>query len=289
LVKKKVRSFSLERKRDLVDMTDTELSISCQCELLSLCRSTLYYRSEISQESLSFDLDLMKQIDRMYLERPFYGSRRLTAWLKSEGNKVNRKRICRLMNSMGIETIYPRKKLSSRNPGHKIFPYLLRDLRICRINQVWSTDITYIPMRKGFVYLVAIIDWFSRYVLSWELSQTLEKDFCISALGKALGLCRPEIFNSDQGSQFTSPAFTQILLDKGIAVSMDGRGRVFDNIFIERLWRSLKHEEVYLKAYNDVREATVELGRYFDFYNNERHHQSLGYKMPAEIYFQKEV
>jgi putative transposase len=233
----------------------------------------------------------MRLIDLKYLKSPFYGSRKMTAWLKQSGYGVNRKRIIRLMNVMGIHCIYPGKKRNTThtNPDHQVFPYLLKDLSIRGANHVWCTDITYIPMAKGFIYLVAIMDWYSRYVISWEVSTTLEKEFCIRALQRALSMSQPLIFNSDQGSQFTSPCFYQLLLDRQIAVSMDGRGRAFDNIFIERLWRSVKYEEVYLKGYDNVSEAVSGLGRYFNFYNNERHHQALGYKKPAEIYFQKEV
>jgi putative transposase len=213
----------------------------------------------------------------------------MTASLKADGVEVNRKRIQRLMRHMGIHAIYPRKKLSIVNREHRIFPYLLRNVAIDRVNHVWSSDITYIPMRRGFLYLAAVIDWYSRYVLSWELSLTLEKHFCINALEKSLALGHPEIFNTDQGSQFTSNDFTGILQDKGIQISMDGRGRVFDNIFVERLWRSLKQEEVYLKDYESVRDAEYELSRYFEFYNHERHHQSIGYKRPAEVYFEREA
>jgi len=278
-------------------MGHKEISISRQCDLLNLCRSSLYYSAQGGgghgefrgwRES-SLNLELMKLIDRKYLEHPFYGSRKMTAWLKELDYRVNRKRVSRLMNVMGIHAIYPRKKLSCAHPDHRVFPYLLKDLSIRQVNHVWSADITYIPMRKGFIYLVAIMDWYSRYVISWEVSTTLEKEFCVSALDRALGIAQPQIFNTDQGPQFTSPSFYQILLDKEIAVSMDGRGRAFDNIFIERLWRTVKYEEVYLKGYDDVPEAVTQLGRYFDFYNNERHHQALGYKKPVEIYFQKEV
>jgi putative transposase len=230
----------------------------------------------------------MRQIDQLYLQSPFYGSRRLTANLKREGYVVNRKRVQRLMRQMGIQAIYPRKKLSVKHPDHRIFPYLLRGVKIERVNHVWSSDITYIPMRRGFLYLVAIMDWFSRYVLSWMLSQTLEKHFCVQALEKALSVGEPEIFNSDQGSQFTSPSFTGILQSRGISISMDGRGRVFDNIFIERLWRTVKQEEVYLKDYQSMVEAEEELTRYFEFYNTDRLHQSLGYRSPLEIFRQEE-
>lgn len=268
----------------MIDTDHKDISISRQCELLALCRSSYYYRSK--QTESSYNLELMRLLDRKYLQCPFYGSRRMSAWLHTEGHIVNRKRVARLMRMMGMRVIYPRKRLSTADKEHRVFPYLLRGLRIDHVNHVWSTDITYIPMRRGFIYLVAIIDWYSRYVLSWEVSLNLEKDFCISALEKALLVSEPEIFNSDQGSQFTSLAFVAVLLDRGISVSMDGQGRVFDNIFIERLWRTVKHEEVYLKDYVDVKDAVRQLGDYFHFYNNERLHQSLGYKTPAEVYFQ---
>ena len=271
----------------MIDKNNKEISISRQCEMLGLCRSSYYYRSR--QVESPYNIELMRLIDRQYLQCPFYGSRRMRVFLQTEGYRVNRKRVSRLMRLMGLETIYPRKKLSSVNKEHRVFPYLLRGLRIERVNHVWSADITYIPMRKGFIYLAAIMDWYSRYVLSWEVSLSLEKDFCVSALEKALLISKPEIFNSDQGSQFTSLAFVNTLLDRAIAVSMDGRGRVFDNIFVERLWRSVKYEEVYLKDYGDVKDAVRQLGDYFRFYNNRRPHQSLGYKTPAEVYFQKEV
>ena len=294
MVKKKIRDLDVTVKRSLVDMRHKDISISHQCDLLSLCRSSLYCSASPREGEGGFEsalnLELMRLIDEKYLQCPFYGSRKITAWLKESGYYVNRKRISRLMDIMDIHAIYPRKKRSTNtHPDHRIFHYLLKDLSIHQANHVWSTDITYIPMRKGFIYLVAIMDWYSRYVVSWEVSTTLEKDFCISALERSLGIAQPQIFNSDQGSQFTSPSFYQIILDKGIAVSMDGRGRAFDNIFIERLWRTVKYEEVYLKGYDDVPEAVRELGKYFDFYNNERHHQALGYKKPVEIYFQKEV
>ncbi len=226
----------------------------------------------------------MRRIDEQYTRAPFYGSRRMTAWLRAQGYKVNRKRVTRLMQLMGIEAVYPKPNLSRPAEGHKIYPYLLRDVEIERVNQVWSTDITYIRMAHGFLYLVAIMDWFSRFVLSWELSLSMELDFCVGALKRALRRGRPEIFNSDQGPQFTSDQFTGELKGRDIAVSMDGRGRCLDNIFIERLWRSLKYEEVYLKDYQLVAEAREGIGRYFRFYNDERLHASLEYRTPASIY-----
>ena len=226
----------------------------------------------------------MKLIDRQYLATPFYGARKIAAWLKSQGYRVNRKRIRRLMRIMGLKAIYRHPKTSKSAPGHKIYPYLLGDLRITRPNQVWAADITYIPMAHGFLYLVAIIDWYSRYVLSWRLSNTLDADFCIEALEEALTKGKPDIFNTDQGAQFTSEAFTGLLQQHGVRISMDGKGSYNDNLFIERLWRSVKYEEVYLKAYQDGREARIGLGNYFRFYNTERPHQALGYRTPAEVY-----
>ena len=228
----------------------------------------------------------MKLIDEQYIETPFYGIDKMTEWLRRQGCQVNHKRVRRLMRRMGLEAVYPRPKrgLSIPDKEHKIYPYLLKDVRITRPDQVWSTDITYIRMYRGWLYLVAVMDWFSRYVLSWELSVTLESEFCVSALQQALSLGRPEIFNTDQGSQFTCIDFTKVLLDAGIQISMDGRGRVFDNIFSERLWRTVKVEEVYLRDYQTVAEAKYSLGRYFELYNNRRLHQALGYSTPAEVY-----
>jgi putative transposase len=249
--------------------------------LLGLNRSGLYYRpAGESQENLM----LMRLIDQEYTRRPFYGSRRMTAWLLEQGHGVNRKRVARLMEVMGIEAVYPKPKLSQPGERHKIYPYLLEGLEVTRVNQVWSTDITYIRMAGGFVYLVAVMDWYSRFVLSWALSLTMELDFCLEALRRALRRGRPEIFNSDQGSQFTSEKFTGELQARGIAVSMDGRGRCLDNIFIERLWRSLKYEEVYLRDYVLVPEARTGISNWFRFYNHERPHQSLGYRTPARLY-----
>jgi putative transposase len=251
---------------------------------LGVNRSGLYYESAGESEE---NLRYMRLIDEQYTKTPFYGSRKMTKWLVNEGYPVNRKRISRLMEEMGIEAVYPKPKLSQPGEGHKIYPYLLRGTTVERVNQVWSTDITYIRMAQGFVYLVAVMDWFSRYVLSWSVSLTMEIDFCMEALRSALRRGRPEIFNSDQGSQFTSEKFTAELVAKEIAISMDGRGRCMDNIFIERLWRSLKYEEVYLKDYESVTEARTGIERYFRFYNQERIHQSLDYRTPAAIYLAK--
>ena len=227
----------------------------------------------------------MRLIDEQYTKTPFYGIRRITTALRRLGYLVNHKRIARLMRLMGLEAIYPKPRLSKACKEHRKYPYLLRGLSIVRHNQVWSTDITYIRLHSGFVYLAAIIDWFSRYVVSWALSNTLDTYFCVDMLKHALKINRPEIFNSDQGTQFTSSDFTGILEANGIRISMDGRGRVYDNIFVERLWRTVKYEEVYLKEYNSMREAKNCLFRYFDFYNNERPHQSLENRTPSEIYY----
>jgi putative transposase len=249
--------------------------------LLDISRSGLYYQPVgISEE----DLTLMKLIDRQYLATPFYGARKIAAWLKSQGKRANRKRVQRLMRLMGLKAIYRSPRTSKPAPGHKIYPYLLKGMKITRPNQVWAADITYIPMTRGFLYLVAIIDWYSRYVLSWKLSNTLDADFCVEALEEALKKGKPEIFNTDQGSQFTGEAFTRLLKQHGIRISMDGKGSYNDNLFIERLWRSVKYEEVYLKAYQDGREARISLGNYFRFYNVERPHQTHGYRTPAEVY-----
>ena len=227
---------------------------------------------------------LMKLIDRQYLVTPFYGSRKMAAWLKGQGYKVHRKRIRRLMYIMGIKAIYRRPRASKPAQGHKLYPYLLSGMEITRPNQVWSADITYIPTARGFLYLVAIIDWYSRYVLSWRLSNTLDVTFCVEALQEALEKGRPEIFNTDQGAQFTSETFTRRLEQHDIRISMDGKGSYNNNLFIERLWRTVKYEEVYLKAYQDGRDARINLGNYFRFYNNERLHQTFGYRTPADVY-----
>jgi len=272
---------SSEQRRLLVEPEHAEISLRRQCELLGVNRSSLYYQpAGESKENLM----LMRLIDEQYTRRPFYGSRRMTVWLREQGYEVNRKRVCRLMEVMGLAAVYPKPKLSQPGEGHRIYPYLLEGVEVTRANQVWSTDITYIRMAEGFLYLVAVMDWFSRFVLSWALSVTLELGFCLEALQRALRRGRPEIFNSDQGAQFTSEKFTGELESRGIAVSMDGRGRCLDNIFIERLWRSLKYEEVYLRDYGRVLEAQAGIGAWFQFYNHERPHQSLGYRTPAGLY-----
>ena len=226
----------------------------------------------------------MKLIDRLYMAIPFYGARKIADCLKRQGHIVNRKRVQRLMRLMGIRAIYRKPRTSKPGKGHKIYPYLLRGLKVTRLNQVWSADITFIPMAKGFLYLVAIIDWYSRHVLSWRLSNTLDADFCVEALEEALRKGRPEIFNTDQGSQFTGAEFTGMLKKHNIRISMDGKGSYSDNLFIERLWRTVKYEEVYLNAYQDGREARISLSNYFLFYNTERPHQALGYRTPAEVF-----
>jgi putative transposase len=267
--------------RPLVERYHPAISIRRQCELLGVNRSGLYYEPVGESEE---NLLLMRLLDEQYTRTPFYGSRKMTEWLVTEGHAVNRKRVSRLMELIGIQAVYPKAKLSQPGEGHRIYPYLLRGAKVERVNQVWSTDITYVRMAQGFLYLVAVMDWFSRFVLSWSLSLTLEVEFCVEALKRALRRGRPDIFNSDQGSQFTSEKFTGELERRQIAISMDGRGRCMDNIFVERLWRSLKYEEVYLKDYASVTEARAGIQRYFRFYNNERLHQSLDYRTPAAIY-----
>jgi putative transposase len=276
--------LSVDERRRLIDLNHEEIPVYRQCELLGLSRSSLYYQARRGDES--YNQQLMRLIDRQYTETPFYGTRRMTAWLNSEGHPINRKRVSRLMNLIGIEAIYPKRRISMADPRAKKYPYLLKGLSIERSDHVWSTDITYIRMRRGFVYLVAIMDWFSRYVVTWAVSITMEAGFCIEALQRALDTGKPDIFNSDQGSQFTSASFTTVLEAAGIRISMDGRGRAFDNIFIERLWRSVKYEEVYLKDYATVKEAVESLGAYFRFYNERRLHQALGYKTPYQVYTQ---
>lgn len=261
---------------------ENRLPLTRQCQLLGLNRSTVYYPKTPVSEG---DLVLMRRIDEMHLARPFYGSRRIRDWLQDEGHAVGRKRVQRLMRLMGITALYPKPCTSKPGEGHKIYPYLLRGLTIDRPNQVWATDITYIPMARGFVYLVAIMDWYSRKVLAWRLSNSMESDFCVEALEEALSVYgSPEIFNTDQGAQFTSEAFTDVLKEAGVDISMDGKGRWVDNVFVERLWRSVKYEDVYLRAYETVSEAREGIGTYLKFYNSERRHQSLNRQTPDEVY-----
>jgi putative transposase len=259
------------------------LSITKQCALLGISRAGLYYEP-LGESALN--LELMRLIDEQYLKTPFYGTRKLCVWLLGQGYEVNRKRVKRLMQVMDLEAIYQKPRTTMLNVEHVKYPYLLRDLAIVRPNQVWATDITYIPMRRGFLYLVAVVDWFSRYVLSWELSNSLDVSFCVQALQSALSIATPEIFNSDQGCQFTSVDFTQVLKHKAISISMDGKGRALDNIIVERLWRSVKYEEVYIKDYEQGKDAYDGLFGYFGFFNNERPHQSLGYRTPSAVYFE---
>ena len=265
----------------MIDRDLPDVSVVRQCELLDFSRSSVYYSPV---EASEHELKSMRLIDEQYLRTPFYGSRKMVAWLRSQGYSVNRKRVQRLMRRMGIEAVFRRPRTTRPDTEHKVYPYLLRGLQIDKVNQVWAADITYIPMARGFIYLVCIMDWHSRYVLSWRLSNTLEADFCVDALEEALNSDVPGIFNTDQGSQFTSEAFTSVLLDRGVQISMDSVGAYMDNIFIERLWRSVKYEEVYLKAYDSVSEARAGIGAYLRFYNNERFHQTLGYQTPAQVF-----
>jgi putative transposase len=264
----------------MIDWEHAELSVRRQCELLGVNRSTLYY--EAVPETAE-NLRLMRLLDEQYTKHPFYGSRKLTEWLVKQGHEVNRKRVQRLLRVMGLEAIYPKPKLSAGGK-HKVYPYLLRDVPIKRVNQVWSTDITYIPMPSGFMYLAATIDWFSRYVIAWRLSNTLDGSFCQEMLEEALGWGKPEVFNTDQGVQFTAAAWTGRLEMAGVSVSMDGRGRCLDNVFVERLWRSVKYEDVYIRGYESVPELVRGMSAYFTFYNGERLHQSLDYQTPAVVY-----
>ncbi|MBW1821396.1 MAG: IS3 family transposase [Deltaproteobacteria bacterium] len=281
-LKKKSLTCSVDLKRQCIDPSHSRIPITRQCDLLGIGRSGYYYQSTRDD---SYNQYLMRLIDEEYTRYPIYGIEKMTAVLRRQGHSVNPKRIRRLMRLMDLEAIYPKPNLSKPIKAHKIYPYLLRGVRIDRVDQVWSTDITYIRLKQGFIYLVAVIDWFSRYVLSHEFSTTLDTAFCIKALQDALKVATPGTFNTDQGSQFTSDAFTGILIKAGVKISMDGRGRALDNIFVERLWRSVKYERVYLHNYETVREAIQDIGEYFDFYNNERPHQSLDYHTPAKIYF----
>jgi putative transposase len=261
---------------------DEQTSLRRQCELLGLNRSSVYY---VPVEPDAEELELMRRIDEIHLEFPFYGSRSIARELRGKGLRVNRKRVQRLMRMMGLESVAPKPNTSKPDEEHPVYPYLLRGLTIERVNQVWAADITYIPLARGFAYLVAIMDWHSRRVLSWRLSNTLDSSFCVEALQEALSrFGRPGIFNSDQGSQFTAQTFTDVLLAAGVKISMDGKGRCIDNVFVERLWRSLKYEDVYLKAYTNLVEARSGIERYFQFYNTHRSHQALGHQTPAAFY-----
>jgi putative transposase len=272
----------VSERRAVIDRAKP-LPVVRQCQLVDLARSTAYYRpTPVSAD----DLRVMRLIDEIHLRLPFYGSRRIRDELEDRGERVNRKRIQRLMRLMGLVALYPKRCTSAPGKGHKIYPYLLRGLTIDRPNQVWATDICYLPMAKGFMYLVAIMDWYSRKVLAWRLSNTLDTDFCVEALQEALHrFGRPQIFNTDQGSQFTSEAFTDVLKDHGIPISMDGKGRWVDNVFVERLWRSVKYEDIYLKAYETPKQLHRGLEDYFRFYNTRRRHSSLKRRTPDTVYF----
>lgn len=281
MAKKKVGSLELSVRRGLIEPSHSSLSIVRQCELVNLQRSSYYFQPATESPE---NLDIMRLIDQEYTRHPFYGSRKYVPYLKENGFTVNRKRVQRLMRLMGLSPIYPKPNLSKAVQGHKIYPYLLRGISITKPNQVWSTDITYIPMRGGFVYLVAVMDWFSRYVLTFELSNTLDAAFCIRALQMALEISQPQIFNTDQGVQFTSNDFTSVLQSHSIQISMDGKGRAIDNVFIERLWRTVKYELIYPREFGSVPHLYDALKDYFQFYNNERYHQALDNHRPSELY-----
>lgn len=293
-----MKTLSLTERRRMINARHRRISIRRQCKLLGLSRSSYYYRPRFGYrrfenrllpvQETKKNLRLMKRIDELYMAHPFYGSRNMTVILNREGHRVNRKRIQRLMRLMGIQAIYPKPRLSIGGKDHKIYPYLLKNLVIDRPDQVWCADITYIRLTHGFVYLVAIMDWYSRRVLSWRLSNTLDTEFCLEALEEALEHGKPEIFNTDQGCQFTSEPFTSRLKEAGIKISMDGRGRVFDNILIERLWRTLKYQDIYIKDYQTVMELSAGLDAYFQFYNNEKPHQSLDNRTPSMVYYSYE-
>lgn len=267
----------------MIDNDDLKLSVSRQCRMLNLNRSTVYYKKKPVK---SDDLELMRLIDEQYLKTPTWGSRSMRNHLRRRGYKINRKRVQRLMRLMGLEAIYPKPKTSRPHPAHKVYPYLLRNITVDRPNQAWTADITYIPMSRGFMYLVAVMDWHSRKVLSWRVSNTLDAEFCIEAVEEALSRYgAPEIFNTDQGAQFTSTGFTELLKSNDVRISMDGRGRVQDNIFIERLWWTLKYHYLYLRSFDNGTDLREGLGRWFEFYNSERSHQALDNLTPDEVYF----
>ena len=277
--------MSQEARLGWIDRAD-ELPLSRQCELAEVARATVYRRhGRRADEERGEDLELCRLIDEEYTNRPFYGSRRMKVFLHLQGHVVNRKRIQRLMREMGLTGMAPGPATSAKHPEHKVYPYLLRGVAVTRPNHVWSTDVTYVRLARGFAYLVAVIDWYSRRVLSWRISNSMDASFCVDCLEDALREHgKPAVFNTDQGSQFTSKAFTGVLKRESIAISMDGRGRALDNIFVERLWRSVKHEDVYLKGYANMAELTIGLAQYFAFYNEERPHQSLEYQTPGKVY-----
>ena len=276
----------MAERRQMIEPNHPKLSTARQCRLLGLPRSSYYHRPKPKPVE---DLALMRVIDEVYLAQPVFGSRQMTRWLRRQGYEINRKRVRRLMRLMGLEAIYPKPNLSRPRPGEQVYPYLLRHLAVTRPNQVWATDITYVPIAGGFCYLCAVIDWYSRAVLAWELSNTLDASFCVRAVQRALARHgTPEIFNTDQGCQFTSAEFTQLLLARGVKLSMDGKGRCLDNVFVERLWRTVKHDEIYLRSYADLTEATKWLTLFFDFYNERRPHSAHDHAgqhfTPMEIY-----
>jgi putative transposase len=274
--------MSAPDRRALLDFDHGKLSIRRQCSLLGVTRSSVYRQRQPANDN---DLTVMRRVDELFTTWPFLGSRRMVAMLRAEGRRINRKRVQRLMRQMGIAALGPKPRTTNPAPGHKIFPYLLRGMVIDRPNQVWAADITYLPIGRGFLYLVAIMDWASRAVLAWRLSNSMDVSFCVSALEEALACFgKPDIFNTDQGSQFTSAAFTGVLLAAGIKVSMDGRGRWLDNVFIERLWRSLKHEDIYLKGYTDGHEAKAGIAAWIAFYNTRRPHQALENRTPMAVW-----
>lgn len=277
--------MNVEKKRAMIEPDKEDICISRQCELIGLPRSS-FYRKPLHSET-DENLKLMRLIDEEYTKHPFFGSRKLRDFLRRKGHRVNRKRVQRLMQMMGIQSVAPKPNTSKPSGEHKIYPYLLGGMDVNRCNQVWCTDITYVRMPGGFVYLTAVMDWYSRKVLSWEVSVTMEDSFCVSALERAIRLYgKPSIFNTDQGSQFTGKAFTDVLKDNGITISMDGKGRAMDNIMIERLWRTVKYEEIYLKEYASVFELKQSLKKYFDFYNAERPHATFGEQTPSEVYLE---
>lgn len=281
MAQKKTERLSLDERKGLIKTNDLDFTVKQQCELLGVSRSTYYYETAPDDE---FNLAMMKEIDQIYTSYPFYGKRRMSAVLKSKGHEVGVDLARTLMRRMGIQAIYPKPNLSKPHPSHKVYPYLLRGVKIKRCNQVWSTDITYLRMKNGFLYLTAVIDWYSRYIIAWKLSNSLDGLFCREVLLEALKKGMPDMFNTDQGAQYTSIEFTKILVEAGIQISMDGRGRAIDNVWIERFWRTIKQEEVYIRDYVNGRDAHQSLEKYFYFYNEERLHSSLGYIAPGTIY-----
>lgn len=276
--------IELERRKSLLEPETKIFSQRKQCELLGIARSGLYYRP---RDPAPEDLELMKAIDQQYLKTPFYGRRRMTVEMRKQGFFTGEKRVRTAMKLMGLEAIYPKPNLSKSHSEHKKYPYLMKNMKVERADQAWAADITYLPLHRGFGYLFAIIDWYSRYVIEWELSNLLDVDFCIEALERSLKEKHPEIFNTDQGVQFTSCSFTGRLEKEGVQISMDGKGRALDNVFVERLWRSVKYEDIYPKGYVSLKDVAAGLKNYFQFYNEARPHQGLGNRTPAEVYYEK--